>query len=74
MDERFKGSIKWFSHEKRYGFILRGDGHQDVFVHLNEFRSTADAYWVSEGDPVEFGVENTPKGTSAVDVVVLASR
>ena len=74
MDERSKGKIKWFSHEKRYGFIMHGDNHQDVFVHLNEFRSTADAYWVSEGDQVEFGVEQTPKGPSAVDVVVLASR
>jgi CspA family cold shock protein len=73
MDERVKGHIKWFSHQKRYGFIRRGGDLQDVFVHMNEFRSRSDAYWVRDGDPVEFGVEQTPKGPSAVDVVVLKS-
>jgi CspA family cold shock protein len=71
MTGRVRGNIKWFSHQKRYGFILRDDGFQDVFVHMNEFRSTSDAYWVRDGDAVEFGVEQTPKGPSAVDVVVL---
>jgi cold shock CspA family protein len=71
MSERFKGNIKWFSHEKRYGFIRRGDDLRDVFVHMNEFRSKADAHWVRDGDSVEFGVEHTPKGPSAVDVVIL---
>ncbi|MGD2178919.1 MAG: cold shock domain-containing protein [Anaerolineae bacterium] len=68
---RVRGRIKWFSHQKRYGFIRRGDGLPDVFVHMNEFRSRADAYWVKDGDVVEFDVEQTPKGPSAVDVVVL---
>lgn len=71
MTERIKGHIKWFSHQKRYGFIQRDDGLPDIFVHANEFRSTADANWVREGDAVEFGIEQTPKGSSAVDVVVL---
>lgn len=69
--ERVRGDIKWFNHQKRYGFIRRDDGLQDIFVHMNEFRSVADAQWVKEGDTVEFGVEQTPKGPSAVDVVVL---
>jgi len=38
---------------------------------MNEFRSVADAQWVRDGDAVEFEVEQTPKGSSAVDVVVL---
>ncbi|RLF52442.1 MAG: cold-shock protein [Thermoplasmata archaeon] len=71
MTERVRGHIKWFSHQKRYGFIRRDDGLQDIFVHMNEFRSTADAHWVRDGDAVEFGIEQTPKGPSAVDVVVL---
>ena len=69
--ERVRGHIKWFNHQKRYGFIRRGDGLPDVFVHMNEFRSTADVQWLKEGDAVDFGVEQTPKGPSAVDVVVL---
>ncbi len=50
--ERVRGHIKWFDHQKRYGFIRRGDGLPDVFVHMNEFRSVADAQWVKEGDTV----------------------
>ncbi|MGD1995708.1 MAG: cold shock domain-containing protein [Anaerolineae bacterium] len=69
--ERVKGHIKWFSHEKRYGFIRRDDGSPDVFVHMNDFRDRADAHWVRDGDPVEFEVEKAPKGPRAVDVVVL---
>jgi CspA family cold shock protein len=71
MDERVRGHIKWFNHQKRYGFIQRGDGLQDVFVHMNEFRTRTDVHWLREGDPVEFRIEQTPKGPSAVDVVVL---
>ena len=71
MNERVKGRIKWFSHKKRYGFIQRDDGLRDVFVHMNAFRSLADAHWVRDGNAVEFGVEQALKGPRAVDVVVL---
>ncbi|MDY7077409.1 MAG: cold shock domain-containing protein [Chloroflexota bacterium] len=71
MTDRLRGHIKWFSHQKRYGFIRRDDGLSDVFVYLNEFRSTADAQWVRDEDSVEFWVEQTSKGPSAVEVVVL---
>ena len=65
-DERVKGIVEWFSPERRYGFIRREGGLSDVFVHMNDFRSKADAYWVKEGDVVEFGVEQAPKGPRAV--------
>jgi CspA family cold shock protein len=71
MTERVKGHIKWFDHRKRYGFIQRDDGLSDVFVHMNEFRSTAEAHWIKDGDAVEFEIERTPKGLSATDVVSL---
>ena len=44
---------------------------EDVFVHMKEFRSRADAYWARDEDVVEFEIKHTPKRTSAVDVVVL---
>jgi CspA family cold shock protein len=71
INERMKGHIKWFNQQKRYGFIRRDDGISDVFVHRNEFRAGTDVYWLKEGDPVEFSVEQTPKGPSAVDVILL---
>jgi CspA family cold shock protein len=71
MTERVKGSIKRFSQEKRYGFIQRGDGLPDVFVHMNGFRSVADARWTKDEDTVEFEVEQTPRGPKASDAVIL---
>jgi CspA family cold shock protein len=73
MAERVKGHVKWFDHQKRYGFIRRDDGLRDVFVHTNEFRSPADAHWLRDEQAVEFEVQQTPKGPRAVDVVVLAT-
>ena len=73
MNERVRGHVKWFDHRKRYGFIQRADGLEDVFVHQNEFRKAADVPWVRDGDAVEFGIEQTPKGPSAVDVVLLTA-
>lgn len=69
MSERIKGHIKWFSLQKRYGFIQREDGSSDVFLHTRD-----DALWLKEGDPVEFAVEQTPKGPSAVEVVVVSGE
>lgn len=71
-DGRVKGHIKWFSHEKRYGFISCGDGRlPDAFVHMNDFRDRLDTYWLTQGDAVEFRVEPTPKGPRAVEVVLM---
>jgi CspA family cold shock protein len=68
---RLKGKIKWFSHQKGYGFIARDDGLQDAFVHVKAFRTQSDGYWVREGDIVEFELERSPKGPRAVEVVVV---
>jgi CspA family cold shock protein len=72
MAERVRGTIKWFNPEKRYGFIQRTDGLSDVFVHMSDFRSQADAHWVRERVAVEFEVVQAPKGPRAVDVVMPA--
>jgi CspA family cold shock protein len=64
--EKETGTVKWFSDSKGYGFISR-DAGDDVFVHFSAisgdgFRS------LSEGQRVEFSVEQGPKGLRAVDV------
>jgi CspA family cold shock protein len=74
MTERVRGRIKWFSQGMRYGFIQRGDGLSDVFVHLNDFRHATDALRLREGDAVEFSLEQAPKGPKAADVVVLKTH
>jgi CspA family cold shock protein len=67
MSERILGTVKWFNGEKGYGFLSREDG-PDVFVHFSAisgegFRS------LSEGQRVEFTVEQGPKGLQAANVV-----
>ena len=47
--ERVRGRVKWFSRERRFGFIQRDDGLRDVFVRIGEFYSPADVYWVRDG-------------------------
>ena len=66
MAERETGTVKWFNDAKGYGFISR-DAGEDVFIHYSQiqgegFRS------LSEGERVEFTVEQDPKGLKAVQV------
>ena len=65
-EQRVIGTVKWFNDQKGYGFIAQEDG-KDVFVHhaaieAQGFRS------LSEGDRVEFSIENGPKGPAAANV------
>ena len=70
MNERETGTVKWFNDSKGYGFIERGDGQDDVFVHYSAIQSTGFRS-LSEGDRVEFGIAQGPKGLQAVEVVKL---
>jgi CspA family cold shock protein len=61
-----EGTVKWFSNEKGYGFIER-EGGGDVFVHHSKI--TMDGYRsLTEGQRVQFDVEQGDKGLQAVNV------
>ncbi len=58
-----KGTVKWFSPAKGYGFIANDNGGEDVFVHFSSI--DADGYRsLNEGQKVTFDVEADPKNTS----------
>jgi CspA family cold shock protein len=66
---RQRGTVKWFSEEKGYGFISR-PGDEDIFVHYSDIRG--DGYRkLEQNQTVAFDVERGPKGPRAVDVVVI---
>lgn len=67
MKDRIRGTVKWFSNTKGYGFIER-EGGKDVFVHYSAIQM--DGYkTLNEGDKVEFVIEESPKGPQAANVV-----
>jgi len=68
MSERIIGTVKWFNNEKGYGFIAR-EGGADVFVHYTAIESEGYRS-LTEGQQVEFTVENGPKGLQAAAVTI----
>lgn len=66
MEERKTGTVKWFNDQKGYGFILQENG-ADVFVHYSAVVSEG-FRTLSEGQLVEYTLEEGPKGPAAVNV------
>ena len=61
-----QGIVKWFNQKKGFGFIEQDNSGADVFVHLSQIAKNAQI--LSEGDHVEFDVEEMPKGLRARNV------
>ena len=64
-----KGTVKWFNDKKGFGFLSREDG-TDVFVHHTAIQGEG-FKTLSEGQQVEFEVQDGPKGPQAVNVKAL---
>ncbi len=63
-----QGTVKWFDAEKGYGFIKPNEGGKDIFVHRNNVENLGYNQGLEDGENVEFEVEETPKGLSAINV------
>ena len=62
-----KGTVKWFSNQKGYGFITSEEG-KDVFVHHSVIQGEGYKS-LDEGQQVEFEVQQGPKGEQATNVM-----
>jgi len=61
-----QGYIIHFNDKKSYGFIRTDEHEENIFVHISE---VINADELEQGQDVEFKIEKTKKGLSAVQVV-----
>ncbi len=64
-----KGTVKFFNHEKGYGFIIDSATKENLFVHTNNTIDT-----IQENDKVIFEIEGSAKGPVAVRVKIDSSK
>lgn len=66
-----QGTVKWFSDEKGYGFLLQEEGEgRDIFVHFSSV-IMAGYKSLAEGDMVRFDIEEGERGPVAKNVTKL---
>ncbi len=63
-----RGTVKWFSDQKGYGFITPEDGSKDLFVHHTAIKGEGFKS-LQDGQAVEFQMSSGPKGPQATEVV-----
>jgi len=58
-----QGTVKWFELRRGFGFIVREDGGEDVFVHISDVeRAGLDT--LLEGQKIQFELKPGQKGKS----------
>jgi CspA family cold shock protein len=67
-DSRVAGKVKWFSPDKRYGFVELADGSGDAFLHASALqRLGIDA--VQSGETLELRIAQGERGLQVTEVL-----
>uniref|UniRef100_UPI00262D8D4A cold-shock protein n=1 Tax=uncultured Sphingomonas sp. TaxID=158754 RepID=UPI00262D8D4A len=64
-----KGTVKFFNGQKGFGFIVRDDGGEDVFVHISAVEQ-AGLTGLAEGQPLAFTLVDRGGRVSASDLKI----
>ena len=59
-----KGTVKWYNDMKGFGFLTGEDG-KETFVHRTSIPAGTT---LSEGDQVEYKIEDSDRGTRATNL------
>ncbi len=62
-----RGTVKWFSEEKGYGFITPDEGGEDLFVHYSAIEGSGFRS-LQEGERVSYEPTRGRKGEQAANV------
>ena len=62
-----RGTVKWFSDQKGYGFITPDEGGEDLFIHHSNIE-TEGFRSLQEGQTVEYEATQGRKGLEATKV------
>ncbi|MBK6897217.1 MAG: cold-shock protein [Alphaproteobacteria bacterium] len=60
MSNQITGTVKWFSDQKGFGFIVPDNGGSDVFVHISAVQK-AGMNTLREGQKISFELQRDPK-------------
>ena len=68
-EEEMNGTVKWFKHDKGFGFVTADGGDQDVFVHKSILQR-AGLQALETGQRVQMRVQSAQKGREATWIQV----